>query len=123
MLNARDSPTGRVIGQVLWKLWIHLANEVSVWDVIRMPPPPLSNAHYYPAQGPVAYVPQAPSPVKSFRAGVIFTAVLALGIIIILALAGTHDQQSAGAQNVSTVAGVALLPGVAVIGQRNGRLR
>jgi hypothetical protein len=80
-----------------------------------MPPPSVPPARSSPSASAASCVRPSPSPGKTFRVGVIFTAVLSLGIIVILALAGTHHQQSEEAQNLSSLAGVALLPGVVVM--------
>lgn len=81
-----------------------------------MSPPLLPSARNASARAPAASGGGPPSPGKTFRAGIIFTAVLALGIILILSLAGTHHLQSTETQNLSSIAGVAMLPGVLVMG-------
>lgn len=83
---------------------------------MRMHQTPAPLSHYSATQGPAVYVQQGPTPHASFRAGVIFTAVLAVGIIILLATVGIHDQSTGDVQKVSAVAGIALLPGVALMG-------
>lgn len=77
--------------------------------------PPVPTSHPSAAVGPVVYVQQAPSPGTTFRAGVIFTAIFALGLIALIVFAGTQDQQSEEVQNVTTAAGLALLPGATLM--------